>query len=170
MSNDEYYRVRISAHTRHGRTALHTFASPLRIDGKTTEAPSIWFVDDPPSHRQMPEFSRARHPASNRQSDPQNLYGPPLRRPAGEAQVRYEVLETGRINLGGGCDPTGLTLAVVLNALRSGGRIEVDLADLKVVFSQLGSRITKLDGLPETQRRHAEAALYTEILRRCTKV
>jgi len=74
------------------------------------------------------------------------------------------------VDLGEGVTPLGFTLAVVLEALHRDGRRGVDLGDLKVVLSQLGSRITALDTLSDEQRRHAQPALYSEILKRCTKI
>jgi hypothetical protein len=61
-------------------------------------------------------------------------------------------------------------LAIILDALESQARHQIDLADIKMIVSQLGSRIAQLDTLTAEYRRHAEDALYTEILRRCTNV
>jgi hypothetical protein len=74
------------------------------------------------------------------------------------------------VHLADGIDPSASALEVMLNALRSGQRPEVDLADLKAVVWELGGYIKKLDGLPADTRQHAEQALYTEVLDRCTLV
>jgi hypothetical protein len=74
----------------------------------------------------------------------------------------------GTVFLADGVNPAAATLAVVLSALHSDGRNQVDLGDVKVVLSQLGSRIRQLNALDGTQRRHAQQALCVQILRRCT--
>ena len=81
----------------------------------------------------------------------------------------YEELpEDGTFNLADGVDIPTSTLKAVLDALRSGERHKADLADIKRVISQLGSRIGKLEGLSDEDRQHAASAVYTQILKCCT--
>lgn len=78
---------------------------------------------------------------------------------------------TARLKLADGQRVTGTTLAVILDALRvTDRRPTVDSGDVKAVVSVLGSSIAAFVAAPVEQRRHAEAALYTEICRRCTIV
>ncbi|WP_373121132.1 hypothetical protein [Mycobacterium marinum] len=65
--------------------------------------------------------------------------------------------------------PAGV-LSVILDALVSQARHKIDLSDIKIIVSQLGSRIVRLDTLDAERRRLAEPALHKEILARCTKV
>ena len=89
---------------------------------------------------------------------------PPARRDLGTSL--YDELGDKTIHLADGADVSPETLTVILDALRSDQRHKVDLTDLKCVISQLGSRNSS--SLSDEQRRHAEDALYPEILRRCT--
>lgn len=151
------YLVTVSTITRRGRTKLHTFS-------KLTEAEHLpWFAD---THASRKQFKQRKSPLS-----PVGVvnWPPPPRRDLG-TPVFDELPVDGTIDLADGVDISVKTLTVVLDALRSGKRHEVDLADIKCVVSQLGSRITKLDGLGDQDRRHATDALYTEILKRCTKL
>jgi hypothetical protein len=123
-----------------------------------------WHIMTPPSRRQIPALSRALHPSvlargATPPPDPQRGIGNPR---------MGDVLDSRRIDLGARLTARGDTLAVVLDALRESHRREVDREDLKHVLSQLGSRITQLQALAPEQRRHAEPALYSEIVRRCT--
>ncbi|MCB0942699.1 MAG: hypothetical protein KDB72_20950 [Mycobacterium sp.] len=147
----------MSAETRHGRTQLHTFTN----EG---DEPREWFLNTPPSRRQTPQWSRAIHPSMRDRA----LQVPLPRRDAGIAIG--EPLSPARVELGNGVSPRGDTLAVILDALRSDGRDEVDRDDVKVVLSQLGRQIVELGNLDEQKRRLAEPALYAEIVRRCAKV
>jgi hypothetical protein len=80
----------------------------------------------------------------------------------------FDPLAEARVDLGDGVTPQGSTLAVILEALYGAGRSEVDRDDLKVVLSQLGSRITQLHTLSEEQQAQARAALHAQIVARCT--
>jgi hypothetical protein len=169
MSINQWYRmgdkllhaVTITAATRHGRTKLHTFTA----DG------DAWVYGTMPTRKQFEAHRRelaagqdvvelwerrslARHP------DMGVPYGVGLAAPDSSEPA---------IHLARGVDVTHGTLAVILDALRSGERHEVDIHDIKVVVSQLGSEIARLFSLPSELRRHAEQALYTEILR-CTNL
>jgi hypothetical protein len=55
--------------------------------------------------------------------------------------------------------------SLIFDAVRSHGEHNIDIDRLKAVVSQLGSRVVRLEALTATQRRLAEQALYTEILR-----
>jgi hypothetical protein len=72
------------------------------------------------------------------------------------------------VTLAQGVDIPATTLAAILDALVSKARHRIDLKDIKVIVSQLGSHIAGLYTLTGEQRRLAGWALYTEILRRCT--
>lgn len=167
---DAFDRVVVSVQSGAKRTKLHTFISPpvARFPESST-----WALATPLSHKQSVVFdNEARRLERLAEAHPElaalaDGMRPTLRREAG-GLVYGEQLADKRIDLGEGVTPQGRTLAVVLQALRGGGRREVDLRDLKVVFSQLGGRITALDSLDDEQRRHAAPALYAEILRRCT--
>ena len=67
---------------------------------------------------------------------------------------------TAPIHLAEGADITAATLVVILDALRYGQRPTVDLDDIKLVISQLGSRLARLVELDSTLRLQAELALY----------
>jgi len=146
------YLITVSTPTRHGRTNLHTFGKPVE------EAP--WMLE---THASRKQFKQRRTPLS-----PFGVanWPPPPRRDLGTSL--YGELGDKTIDLADGADVSPETLTVILDALRSDQRHKVDLTDLKCVVSQLGSRIAKLSSLSDEQRRHAEVALYSEILRRCT--
>ena len=74
------------------------------------------------------------------------------------------------VSLARGVDMPSSVLVVILEALVSDARHSVDLADIKVVVSQLGSRLGTLDTLSAEQRRRAEPALFAEVLSRCTTI
>jgi hypothetical protein len=149
------YLITISTVTHRGRTKLHTF-------GKLVEAEHLqWF---PETHASRKQMKQRRIPGSVLPSP----WPPPPRRHLGTDL--YDQLGDGTIHLADGVDFPAATLTVVLDALRSGGRHEVDLGDIKTVLSQLGSRIAQLGNLGDEERRRAEPALYVEILRRCAKL
>jgi len=58
----------------------------------------------------------------------------------------------------------------IFDAVRDAGRHQVDIGDIEDVVSQLGSWISKVRQLPAEQRRHAEPALYSVIIGRCSTV
>lgn len=135
--DEDDYRVTVTA----GATNLHSFVHIV----------DAWFVADPPSRRQSNQWQRRLHPSNpNRPSD-DGLTRAPWSRGPGQLSVG-DLLDERRIPFARGVEPRGDTLAVVLDALRSGGRHRVDIADVKVVLSQLGSRITRLGSLPAGQR------------------
>jgi hypothetical protein len=74
------------------------------------------------------------------------------------------------VDLANGVNLKAAALRIILDALVSAGHHQISLEDLKVVLSQLGSRITQIDTLPIDARRLAEPALYNTILARCTSV
>jgi hypothetical protein len=165
--------ITVSVASRHGRTKLHTF---IRLpDPPRDKFMAGWGRATPRSHRQRAQFDRerrelnalaAQHPEHDWLAPAAAAFRPAPR----QKNQPNEVLGQQRVDLGEGVNPVGFTLAVVLEALHSDGRRGVDLGDLKVVLSQLGSHITGLDTLSDEQRRHAQPALYSEILKRCTKV
>lgn len=139
--------VYVRAITRHGLTLVRLYA---REDG-------CWQDWTPPSHRQLRNGMSATELAEL----PHRGIGKPSARTLRQGE---------RVDLGEGVTPEGSTLVVILDALRSAGRNAVDRDDVKLVLSQLGSRVAQLGTLTEEQRRHAEPALHAEILRRCTTV
>lgn len=164
---DLYHVVTVTTHTRRGLTKLHTFEF-FPFDDQPGF--NYWAIGTPASARQeklrVKHDSRAIHPAY-RHLDLQPMNLEKLGRGIG-GHTREEWLDERRITLGRGVTPQGTTLAVVLEALRSAGRREIDLADLKVILSQLGSHITGLNALPDDQRAAAAPALYAAILNRCS--
>ena len=157
------FLITVTVQTRHGRTDLHTF-------GIQSEAEHLgWFVETPASRKQLEERTVPGLvlPTS---------WPPPPRREIGTRYYapigtrNYGPIDDGPIQLADGVDVPRRVLNVILGALRSGQRTRVDLADINTVVSQLGSRMKGLDSLDEDQRGHAEVALYTLILKRCTKV
>ncbi len=99
-------------------------------------------------------------PRSARQSRREDLRNGPTTEPLGD----------GTVHLAEGFEPRASHLTVILDALRSGDRHDVDLADIRLVVTDnsLGRRISSLSTLTAEQRRLAQPALYAEILRRCT--
>lgn len=78
------------------------------------------------------------------------------------------------IHLAEGVDVPQSSLNMIFDAIASTakaiGVIPVDIADLKLIVSQLGSRLSALDSLTSDQRRLAEPVLYSEILKRCSNI
>ncbi|MGO9352184.1 MAG: hypothetical protein ACLP3C_15675 [Mycobacterium sp.] len=128
--------------TEHGSTKRHRFV----LDPDTEDEPGgphwRWYAGKPPARGAFTERG-------------QRWWGAP-RRPLPAIT-----------DLAKGVDVPGPTLEVVFDALVSGRRHRIDLADIKRIVSQLGSRIARLDTLAADQRRLVEPALYTEILARC---
>jgi hypothetical protein len=137
------YLITVSMATRHGRTNLHTFGKPVEAE----HAP--WM---PETHSSRKQLKHSRTPLS-----PLGVanWPPPPRRDLRTSL--YDELGDKTIDLADGADVSPETLTVILDALRSDQRHEVDLTDLKCVISQLGSRIAKLSSLSDEQRRHAGA-------------
>lgn len=72
------------------------------------------------------------------------------------------------VDLSRGVSVTAPVLTLILEALVSDGRHNIDIASVKVIVSQLGPRLTAFDTLDDGHRRLAEPALYKEVLARCT--
>jgi hypothetical protein len=176
MDDKLLHAVTITASTRHGRTKLHTFAFD--------ESSRQWFSEAMPTRKQREERGRFvhEHPAPpvnhpepdkydksiDRQISRLMARRPELGVPYGVSLQAPETEPT--IHLARGVDIAADTLSVILDALHSDGRHEVDIRDIKMVVSQVGSDIARLDSVPSELRQHAEKALYTEILRRCTNL
>ncbi len=73
------------------------------------------------------------------------------------------------VHFGRGVDVPYGVLSVILDAARDAQLHMLPLDGVKVVVSQLGSRIAKLFQLDRQAQQHARPALYTEILARCAK-
>lgn len=145
LGNVIEYVITITAAGHRGRIKLHTFAFVPRV--------AQWWPQLAPTQKQA---AATRGPLGWMGRPPGRVYHPLSRR------------STGTFHLADGVDPQAAALVVILDALRSAGRREVDLYDIKVVVSQLGSRISKLRGLPQDARARAEPVLFNEIVRRCT--
>jgi hypothetical protein len=115
------------------------------------------------SHRQRKEYRQSFTPGSS-------WVRPPPRRKLDAASSSARLIDHKSVDLTPGFDIPVTALTVVLDALRSDGRRKVDVGDIKLIVSQLGSRITQLGGLDDETRRYAEAALYKEILWRCITI
>lgn len=143
------YRVLVSDRTHHGRRKLHTFV--------VHTAGERWCREPDIAKAVRGQFDRG-------QGTPRN---PVDLAEAGMLRTPLADVE----HLAPGVDVSGPTLAFIFEALASGGRHEVDLKDLNRIVSQLGSLIARTAALAEGgARQQAEAALFAEILRRCTTV
>lgn len=178
-----YEHVVVTTRGRHGTEKLHAF---VRLSGP--EASPVWKLLTPPSRKQRTRYDQLRRQLIDT-TDPTTRVGDgtwtdddaddliarqkrihrALLPSSGEVDA-YDSLGAARLDLGAGVTPQGSTLAVILDALHAAGRTTLDRDDLKVVLSQLGSRITHLHTLPDEQRRHAQPALYSQIVARCTTV
>lgn len=167
-------RIVVSVASRHGRTRLHTFARAVTNHPKILPE-SFWVLATPMSRKQQAQWDAERAAAVKATTGINGMRElieqarPKPRRDAGSL-LYGDVIGSDRIPLGEGVEPVGRNLAVALDALHAAGRSEVDLRDLKVVFSQLGSRIVQFTTLPDDQRGIVESALHSEIVRRCTRI
>jgi len=169
---DAFDRVVVSVQSDGRRTRLHTFISP-----PAGQYPGYnrWALATPLSRKQAEKYDADLAELHSRAEQIPALMPlaegarPQVRRKAGDLHYG-ETLGDKRVSLGYGVSAQGWTLGVIFEALRSAGRSEVDLRDIKTVLSQLGKSITRFNELPVEQWRHAEPALYAEIVRRCTTV
>lgn len=158
-------RITITTSTPHGRRNVQTFG----IADPHAQGAEKWRIDTPRSRRQSAAFDRAlrnRPPATpfdavaaqmaNQRTEPLGI---------GDTAT----LGAGTIHLAKGLDPSTAVLAFILDALISGNRNTVDLEDLKKVVPQTSPRINQLKQLSGDALRHAQQALYSQILERCTK-
>lgn len=67
-------------------------------------------------------------------------------------------------HLTAGVDVSVSVMSFILDAMREAGRPCIGVDAIKVIVSQLGSRIGKLRELAPEQQQHARAALYKEIV------
>lgn len=157
--------VHVSAVHNGQRRKLHTFA----LDAITKHA-GQWLAVAVPTAHQRVEISRAAT------WEGRQIEFMPTRRgvDAGEwlpISLFYGVdfySLPARVSLAPGVNPRADTLSVILDALATSGRSEVDLDDLKAVLSEQGSRITALLNLTDdAQREIARDALYRRITERC---
>lgn len=168
------YSIVLSVNTSHGRRKLHTFLTEFDIN--TGDHVSPWTLATPASRKQVRAESRldgrARQMEGNADVGATLAYVRAVtgRKPRRQTGIGLWDGLTGSIRLARGVDVPGSALAIVLDALHSDERRELDLDDVKVIVSQLGSRLTQLDSLDDSQRRHATPTLYSEILRRCTSL
>lgn len=169
------YAVTVSARADHGtRTLLHTFVYRRQavVDGMPYgDADNTWVVATPPTRGQADDAnyrrSVIRADSVTHRRDGGGEQGDDL---TAEAFAMYgpESASSVPVHLARGVDVSPGVLSVILDALRSADRHEVDIHDIKVVVSQLGSLIVRLSSLAEPEARNAATALYTEILKRCS--
>lgn len=169
------YALTITARgSRNKRTFLHTFAFRERaeVDGFAYgDHDATWVVATPLTSGQADQAEarrgRTRAPAIAERRDGAGEQGDEL---IAESFVAFgsESMKQVPVRLAQGVDVQPAVLSVILNALHSHGRHEVDIGDIKVVVSQLGSVISKFIALPDEMARNAEATLYSEILQRCS--
>ena len=144
------HQVVVTELTRHGRAKRLTF---VRRSIQRT-GPGRWRSEPPSS------LKSAKHEIEQMKESGKPIRGragPPLK--AGETVL-----------LCSGVQLPATMLAAILDACASAARHYIDIAEIKTIVSQLGSRITQMETLTEEDRRLAEPALYSEILRRCTNV
>ena len=153
-------RITVSTATGHGRRHLHTF----ELSDPDPAGDRHWLVATPLARGQRGALAQRRQGKSF-MAAARELIG--QRRFGMNAQGRLDE-HTGPVHLAAGVDVAPEILCVILDAHHQQGRRHVDLGDLKVVVSHLGSHIRKLADLDPEQRQHALSALYSEILRRCT--
>ena len=134
------YQIQVIEQTKHG-SAAHRFV----LD------PDTWDEPGGPHWRRYTEKAPPRGPFSELG---ERWWGVP-RRPLAPVE-----------HLANGVDVSAAMLTAIFEALVSKGRHRIELADLKRVVSQLGSRIAQLDALPDESRLLAEPALYAAILDR----
>lgn len=145
---DYAHRVVITEGTRHGPAKRHTYVRRF----PKSNGPSRW--------RSEPAISFKTLAHEHKQHGDRPIPGsasPPLE--AGTTVVLCNDVDI----------PVGM-LVFILDACASVARHQIDIADIKMIVSQLGSRISQIETLDGEQRRLAEPALYAEILRRCTTI
>lgn len=171
---DNLDHVVVTTTGRNGSQKLHAFVRMRE---------NKWRLFTPPSAKQLQRYNQLLEQMPNPadrvvegtwSDDDQQEYAARRERmhdaywpSSGDVHFRDELGEA-RVDLGDGVTPQGSTLSVILEALYRAGRTEVDRDDLKVVLSQLGSRITQLDKLSDEQQRQAQGALHAQIVGRCT--
>lgn len=74
------------------------------------------------------------------------------------------------VNLAPGVDIPAAAFTLILDALVSGTRHSIDLAEINAIVSQLGPRLIAFGTLDAQRRQLAEPALYSEILARCSSM
>lgn len=165
------YAVTVSAQrSRGGRALLHTFAyrEHAEIGGLAYgDTSNSWVVATPPTKKQI-NYADHRRGITRMESVTERRIGGGEQ--GNDLTAAQFVGEETSIHLAPGVDVHPGVLSHILHALRHDNRHEIDIDDVKVVVSQLASRVRLLDSLPDDDRRRAAAALYVEILKRCTKI
>lgn len=157
--------VTVTEQARRGRKKLLTFQ---RMSGAT----GSWVAIAPP--QSFGEIKRHGRPATITQGAAIYVLGerfpvetPPPTDRRGPVAAGTELV-SGAVPLTDDFRPPAAVLSTVLDALASDERMVADVGDLKAVVSELSPMIKKFRHMPVAARRHAQAALYTEILRRCS--
>ena len=140
------HRVVVTEQTRHGRANRATFV--IGHDDR-------WAIE-PDLPKLLERTARAGYGQPGRPNDLER--SGMLRRPLPPT-----------VTLCAGVTVSAGALEAILDALAEDGRHRVDVADVKRVVSQLGSRLTALAGIADDQTRQAaRAALCKQIVARCT--
>lgn len=169
------YAVTVSARSsHHGRSFLHTFAYRERGEANGFaygDRADVWVVATPLTRKQIDHAERQR-------GITRAPWFTERRRGGGEqgddlspgSFMSIDAESERPVRLADGVDVSPQALCLILDALRSAGRHEVDVDDIKVVMSQLGSLLNRLASLDDDARRNARPALYAEIMLRCTRL
>ena len=157
------YRVTVSAPSRRGRRTLQKFS--YMSWGQ-------WYRDLAYTRRQF-EAALAANTLMMRRDRGDGPHkrgwiddGPPQDRTYPRGALESD--PTALFPLADGVDIRTGSLAVILRALRWANKPEVDIADIKVVVSQLGSDLNRSNDLPNDQRLQAIVLLRPKIAKLCT--
>ena len=157
------YGVTVSALSRRGRRTLQKF---------TFMSWGHWYRDIAFTRRQL-EAALAAHAIMMRHVSGDGPHergwiddGPPQLHTYPPGALESD--PTALFPLADGVDIRTGSLAVILHALRWANKPEVDIADIKVVVSQLGSDLNRSYGLPDDQRLQAIFLLRPKIAKLCT--
>lgn len=146
------FQVVVTKRTRRGRTKLHTFVMYRQRMGQWAIATPLTLAEQD-AGIDPARSARTRHLGIDVTNHGMQL-----------------LPEDAVLHLDDGCDVPTDILRVILDACKDGERWSIDIADMNTVVSQLSPAIRKLGELAPEQARLAVAALYTEILRRCTSI
>jgi hypothetical protein len=167
--------VTITESSRYGPQNRHTFVGTRPIDGHRQ-----WKLNQPPHSHAENRVGQQAVPGPlgpvgrkrRRTAVSPDLLGLPPQPPTQRHPDAAE--RDGTIHLAGGVDVSQSSLNIILDAIASTATairaVDLDIADLNLIVSQLGTRLSALDSLTADQRRLAEPALYSEIVKRCSNL
>lgn len=133
-----------------------------------SEGTKRWRPETPGSMAELEELHRQGWGTRNKPM-PADMWGSARQASLG-IQPNHPLEPGVTIHLAQGLDVSSDALVIILDALASQARHQVDIADIKVVVSELGSYFRQIESLSPEQRQLAEQALYAEILKRCVNV